>query len=248
VFFYNCLNKKYLGPHLAGSMETIFFKKEDVAMSNMSPSEEPISGGQIIKLTDVIAAGLRKSGLPGDASQQVIESQGADIVKNFVADFSRRVKECQRANERHLLQRKPFNPREFTGYGGANDERVGKRNGDTLDAGKIITKDYLQKGEYFLYGEERLYRIKTSTDTQLDGEDFLALWEEEDNVTLRWLYEVKGITSLLFFGLILRPTDCRPSVLRLYRRIDGSWGWNREYVDKQKLTAENPAAVLESSC
>ena len=60
-------------------------------MSNMSPSKETITGGQIVKLTDVIAAELRKSDLPRDASQQVIESQGKKIAKKVVEDFRTRV-------------------------------------------------------------------------------------------------------------------------------------------------------------
>ncbi len=56
----------------------------------VSPSEI-LSAGQIIKLTDLLSAGLRKAELPCDVSQQVIENQGSAIVKEFVAGFRQRV-------------------------------------------------------------------------------------------------------------------------------------------------------------
>lgn len=58
----------------------------------VSPSADAtITTGQIAKLFDLISAGLRKSGFPGEQSQRVIEQQGESLVANFVADFRRRV-------------------------------------------------------------------------------------------------------------------------------------------------------------
>lgn len=58
----------------------------------MSPSEtETISRGQISKLYELLEHALLKTGLPKEASQQVIEAQGAEMVKVFVADFRKRV-------------------------------------------------------------------------------------------------------------------------------------------------------------
>jgi len=60
----------------------------------VSPSKfEPLSSGQIVKLTDLIIAGLRKDGanLPLDVCQVVIEKEGGEIVKAVVHDFRKRV-------------------------------------------------------------------------------------------------------------------------------------------------------------
>ncbi len=58
----------------------------------MSPSgTETISRGQITKLYEMFEHALLKTGLPKEQSQQVIEAQGAEMVKTFVADFRKRV-------------------------------------------------------------------------------------------------------------------------------------------------------------
>ena len=72
----------------------------------MTPSANevtPMTGGQIGKVGDLLASGLRKAGLPSDAAQQVIETQGdalttalVAVVRKYVEAlagmFSRRVK------------------------------------------------------------------------------------------------------------------------------------------------------------
>jgi len=217
-------------------------------LKNVSPSEETITGGQIVKLTDVIAAALRKSGLPSDASQQVIESQGAEIAGKVVEDVRTRVEAYQCSVEPHILQRKPFDPEKFIGKGWKVDEQVGKRTGGNLGAGQIIRKDYLKSGESYINGEERLKRIKaTPEDIQLDGDDFLALWQEEGHKALNWLYKTKAITWLSFWGIILRSPGGHRSVLYLCRLEDGSWRWGYDWVDDDVWYAGHPAAVLASS-
>ena len=58
----------------------------------MSPSEtETMSRGQITKIYELLEHGLLKTGLPKGQSQEVIESQGANMVKAFIADFRKRV-------------------------------------------------------------------------------------------------------------------------------------------------------------
>jgi len=219
-----------------------------MSKKDVSPSEETITGGQIVKLTDVIAAKLRKSDLPSDPSQQVIESQGAEIAKNVVEDFRTRVEAYQCAIEPHILKRQSFDPVKFIGKGWLIDDQVSKRTGDNLDAGNITRKDYLKKKESYINGEERLKRIKAvrEEDLQLDAEDFLALWQEEGHTTLNWLYETKGITWLSFWGAILRGPVGDRHVLYLYRLEDGSWSWHYNWVDYVDWYASRPAGVLAS--
>lgn len=58
-------------------------------MKNMSPS--PITAGQAGKFSDLLVAGLRKSGLPSKQTQEVLESQGAVLTEEFVANLRKRV-------------------------------------------------------------------------------------------------------------------------------------------------------------
>lgn len=50
-----------------------------------------ITAGQIGKLQEILGAGLRKSGLPGNLVQQVLETQGDLLVAEFVSVVRRRV-------------------------------------------------------------------------------------------------------------------------------------------------------------
>ena len=188
-------------------------------------------------------AKLCKSGLPSAPTQYVLENEGDELMDKFVDLTRSRVEARIRATEPHILQRKPFNLEKFFGGKGWEIvERIGQRSGSNLDAGKIVPKDYLKKGEFFVNGEERLRRIKAEfpSDPQIDGQDFLALYEEEGQLTLRWLYDTKGITWLSCWGVILRSPNGNRSVLDLCRRDDGSWRWCYNWV------ASRPAAVLAS--
>ncbi len=215
---------------------------------NMPPStDKPITRGQVDRFYDRFVVGLRKSGLPSEPTQYVLENEGAELVDEIVAATRRRVKARIRATEPHILKRKPFNPATFIGKGWTIDERVGQRSGSNLDAGKIVRKDYLKKGEPSINGEERCRRIKANpADIQLDGEDFLALYEEKGQKTLRWLYDTQGITWLSFWGIILRNPNGVRGVLCLCRRDDGSWDWDYHWLVYDDWFAEYPSAVPAS--
>ncbi|MDP2683813.1 MAG: hypothetical protein Q8P20_02040 [bacterium] len=149
---------------------------------------------------------------------------------------------------RYVLKRLPFDPVKFIGNNWSIDEQVGKRSGDSLDAGNIIGKAYLNEGETSINGEERLRRIKANPDdVQLDAEDFLALWQEKGRKTLNMLYEIKGISWLSFWGTILRLPDGDRIVLYLYRYDDGSWYWYYYLVGLDGWNARYPSGVLASS-
>ncbi len=217
---------------------------------NMPPSTDtPITRGQVDRLYDRFVAGLCKSGLLSEPTQYVLENEGSELVDEFVDATRRRVEARIRATEPHILKRLAFDPEKFIGKGWKIDEQVSNRSGDNLDAGQITRKDYLKKRESYINGEERLKRIKAAgeQDLQLDAEDFLALYQEESQLTLRWLYDTKGITWLSFWGTILRsPGGCR-FVLSLFRWDDGSWGWYYFWVGSDEWSASNPAGVLASS-
>jgi len=146
-----------------------------------------------------------------------------------------------------ILVRKRFDPTTFISEHWSIAEFLGRRRGGNLDARQIVQKTYLRDGESFTTGEERLRRIKaTPDDIQLDGEDFLALYKEEGQLTLRWLYETQGIRRLSFWGTILRSPSGGRVVLYLYRSDDGSWNWSCRWVGNDHWSASYPAAVLVS--
>lgn len=72
---------------------------KDDAMNTMNPSDTkptaPMTAGQIGKIEDLLAAGLRKANLPSEAAQTVIEHNGkalveklVEVVRKFVEDAS----------------------------------------------------------------------------------------------------------------------------------------------------------------
>jgi hypothetical protein len=206
-----------------------------------------MTDGQGDRLYDRFIAKLRKSGLPKAPTQYVLENEGDELTDEMVTATRRRVEARIRAAEPHILQRKPFDPVEFFEEGWTIDERIGQRTGYTLDAGKIVRKDYLKEGEFSINGGERIFRIKANpADIQLDGEDFLALYQEEGQNTLCWLYDTQGITWLSFWGIILRDPCGSRRVLYLYRRDDGSWYLDYRWVDYGLWYAKYPLAVLAS--
>ena len=57
----------------------------------MSPSDKPITKGQIGKFYDVLANALAKSGLPSGPVQQVLATQGATLAEQFVVSLRKSV-------------------------------------------------------------------------------------------------------------------------------------------------------------
>ena len=49
-------------------------------MTTMSPSDT-ITPGEIVKINELLAASLRKSGLPNAPTQEVIEQEGAQLTE-----------------------------------------------------------------------------------------------------------------------------------------------------------------------
>ncbi|MEK7639868.1 MAG: hypothetical protein AAB424_01890 [Patescibacteria group bacterium] len=194
------------------------------------------SEGQVHQLVEK----LEQADFTADDLTKLGQIKDLSGIRNVVRGFSEIVPIA------HILERKRFDPAKFMGKGWTIDERVGQRSGSNLDAGKIIRKDYLKAGESFINGEERLKRIKANpADIQYDEQDFLALYEEKGQKTLRWLYDTQGITSLSFWGIILRIPLGDRRVLYLYRGGHGSWYWVFFWLDDDWY-AGNPSAVLAS--
>lgn len=67
----------------------------------MTPSA-PITQGQIGKFCDLLSAALRKSGLPSEPTQQILESQGGTLAEEFVASIRARVELISGLIVRHV--------------------------------------------------------------------------------------------------------------------------------------------------
>lgn len=69
----------------------------------MSPSNDPITPGQIAKFFDLLSAALRKSGLPSEPTQQILENQGKALAEEFVVAVRRRVEAISDMIVRHVV-------------------------------------------------------------------------------------------------------------------------------------------------
>ena len=79
----------------------------------MSPSEVPITVGQIAKFLELQTAALRKSGLPRETTQQILESQGGALADEFVAAVRKRVEAVSNIIVRHVRVKRNRPPEEM---------------------------------------------------------------------------------------------------------------------------------------
>jgi len=192
---------------------------------------------------DAAVSVATEAGVTLEEFQAAIIMRGGELQRQFQQVLRDKVAAYRRVTEPHILARKPFDPEKFLGKGWKIVERVGQRSGSNLDVEKIVWKDYLKKGESHSTHEERLWRIKANPkDTPLDEQDFLALYAEEGQLNLRWLYDTKGIIRFSFCGFVLQTPNGSECALCLGRHDDSSWGW----FCGGNNDAGEPVAVLES--
>lgn len=141
-------------------------RKEDDAMDkkSMTPSGS-ITAGQIGKICDLLTAALRKSGLPSEPVQQVIETQGEQLVSELVAVVRKRVEAASDLIVRRVKVDRSRNPQrvlDATGRRQYADPDVvadmpGSGNGTEevevhfFKLGRYVSDDELEK-EYDLRG------------------------------------------------------------------------------------------------
>lgn len=210
-------------------------------------NETSITPQQLTSLHTLGDARIAKMGLTKDMLQLAVLENGGVFQDSYELLIQQMVDAYRDAIQPHLLPRKPFDPKRYLdGDWSIIDLKIKRRIGDTLDASKIVTKNYLNQGGDYTFGTERLHRIKMNpNDIQLDAADFFALKQEENHVTLNWLYITKGITFLSFWGTILQNSTGDRYVLCLIGRGGYSWGWNYVRVDSDFWLASRPSGVLE---
>lgn len=141
----------------------------------------------------------------------------------------------------------PFNPETFIGKdwriwrgpkdgdGLAGEEEQDKRSMalTTFDPTQITQANLqtgLNKGETVITGEVKLARLIVQQ-IQADAKFAEALYQEEGQKTLRYLYETLGFIWLEFLGTVLRRPDGRRFAISLYRYDSGEWDWNYRWLD-----------------
>jgi hypothetical protein len=131
---------------------------------------------------------------------------------------------------------KPFDPTRFLGQGssiwrGPADGKgiEGEEDQDPrsvalteLDFSNVAFDNFLKESESVITGEEKLVRMKASPRIRYDAGVGVALLDEKDQATLRWLHGTYGITWMEF-ATVLRRSDGHRYFLSLCRDGDGSW-------------------------
>ena len=115
---------------------------------------------------------------------------------------------------------------------------------DPRAIGKNNFKTGLEGEETVITGYVKHARLSGKT-IQADAKIAQALYEEEGQKTLRFLYDTLGVTWMEFLGTILRSPDGHCSALYLCRRGDGKWVWHCLFLDDAR-SASDPALGFAS--
>lgn len=153
------------------------------------------------------------------------------------------------------LDTMPFNPEEFLGKGwsfwrGPADGDgltgdVAEDLDEELDLGKIELKPYLNKGEDYTTGEERLLRIASAGDNPLGTRSFQTFWKTQGLIPEEWKKLTNGNTTYVFFDkVVLRGPGGNRYTLYLCWD-DDEWDWDCRWLDR-KRSVNNPSAVRAS--
>lgn len=99
-----------------------------------------------------------------------------------------------------------------------------------VDFSKVRFESGHKEDESVIIGEEKLRRLVAMPEIRLDAKAGQTLFEEKGQATLRWLYDIFGITWIEFVGSVLRYPDGHRYFLYLYREDDGSWDWHDHWL------------------
>lgn len=106
---------------------------------------------------------------------------------------------------------------------------------EEVDFTKVKSVSCLNEGESSIKGEEKLRRLKESSNIRLGATVFMALWNDYQangrNSILERLYKEEIIGNYIdFFGTILLDPDGNHNVLYLYRHDNGEWHRNVNWL------------------
>ena len=122
---------------------------------------------------------------------------------------------------------KPFDTVAFIGAGwNVIEEEKAALKLTEVDFSKVCFENGLKEDESSVTGEDKLKRLKRLSGIRLDAKYGQALYEEKGQATLRFLHDTFGLTWMEFAGTVLRNSGGDRFFLCLYRKDDGSWGWD----------------------
>lgn len=101
-----------------------------------------------------------------------------------------------------------------------------------VDFSKAVFDCPLRDGEQSITGTEKLAREKAEDErfVRLDPGVAIALFQEANQATLRFLHNTFGVTWMEFTGTPLHSPDSSRRFLHLRRAPDGSWNWSYRFL------------------
>ncbi|MBC7836702.1 hypothetical protein H7X87_02910 [Acetobacteraceae bacterium] len=103
-----------------------------------------------------------------------------------------------------------------------------------IDFSKATFEHRLEEDEQTITGEEKLARMKAMPNIRLDFGIGVALFQEKDQATLRFLHDAYGISWFELAGTVLRHSLGDRYFLSLFRGGDGSWGWDYGWLGRRR--------------
>lgn len=99
----------------------------------------------------------------------------------------------------------------------------------------VFERDYLREEESFAKGEDKLRRLKEKTNhIRFGGNVFLSLWLDYKantrNSIVEWMYQNMNVTSMGFFGQVIRGPLGHRSIIYLYHHDGFDWRWFHCYL------------------
>ena len=139
-----------------------------------------------------------------------------------------------------------FNPVTFIGENWKIEEQDQRSLSVTeVNFNKVSFETCLKTDETVITGEEKIKRLGEANHVLADAKIGQALYEEEGQKTLEYLYKEKGITQFELLGTILRSPGDNLCVLYLHRE-GAQWYWNHCCFDCDR-GADCPSLVLAST-
>lgn len=122
-----------------------------------------ITAGQIGKIQEILGAGLRKSGLPSEPVQRVIETQGDSLVAELVSTVRKHVEAVNNMIVRHVKANRTRSPREVL-------EATGRKQYVDNDVIKAMPKGDEDEGDVYFFKPDLSARRGHISDDDLEKE------------------------------------------------------------------------------
>lgn len=120
-------------------------------------------------------------------------------------------------------------PIDGDGLNGQEDRDVREDDLSDINWSQVMFETNLKKDEKFVYGEEKMKRLKAGNNIRLGGRSFLFLWHDyrvNGSDSILESLSKSGIENIYFFGLVLRGPNSQRLILYLGKDIQNKWHWS----------------------